>query len=140
MTDKGILGNLVLDTAQRRQLELVERTYQQEMDALEDNDTLSDIAAKAQADQLARAPRAVQACAHSGTVCRAGPHARGGGGAERVAGRPRAAHAGRSWKSERYQKRKLPRHLERPFQRGVGAPGEGPVTVPSSVTVLFTPA
>lgn len=55
MTDKGILGNLVLDTAQRRQLELVEHAYQQDMDALVQNDTLSDMAAKAEADQLARA-------------------------------------------------------------------------------------
>ena len=54
MTDKGIVGKLELDTAQRRQLELVERTYEQDLDALLDNDTLSDAAAKAEADQLAR--------------------------------------------------------------------------------------
>lgn len=55
MTDGRILGTLELDTTQRRQLGSIERRYQQDMRALNANDTLSEAVAKAQADRLAGA-------------------------------------------------------------------------------------
>lgn len=53
MTDKSIVGSLALDTAQRRQLELIERGYEQDLNAILVNDTRNDAGAKAEADQLA---------------------------------------------------------------------------------------
>ncbi len=53
MADDRILGTLELDTAQRRQLEGIEFRYQQDMRTLNANDTISETAAKAQADRLA---------------------------------------------------------------------------------------
>jgi hypothetical protein len=52
MADDRILGTLELDTTQRRQLGSIERRYQQDMRALNANDTLSGSAAKAEADRL----------------------------------------------------------------------------------------
>lgn len=52
MADDRILGTLELDTTQRRQLEGIEFRYQQDMGALNANDTISEAAAKARADRL----------------------------------------------------------------------------------------
>ncbi|MBK9175257.1 MAG: hypothetical protein IPM46_02740 [Flavobacteriales bacterium] len=51
--DGQVLGQLALDTMQRRQLEAVERRYQQAMDALAANYTISDKAASVRAEELA---------------------------------------------------------------------------------------
>ncbi len=53
MTDDRIVGTLELDTAQRRQLQGVEQRYQRDLHALLTSDTISETAAKAQADRLA---------------------------------------------------------------------------------------
>lgn len=55
MADDRILGTLELDTTLRRQLEAIELRYQQDMRALNADDTVNEAAAKAQADRLAGA-------------------------------------------------------------------------------------
>ena len=52
-TDEGIAGSLEMDTMQRRQLQTVEVRYQRDLDALRNNDTISEAAAKAEADRIA---------------------------------------------------------------------------------------
>ena len=53
MNDKGIIGKMALDTAQRVRLEAVERQYVHDMDALSHNDTITEPAAEAEADRIA---------------------------------------------------------------------------------------
>lgn len=55
MADDRILGTLELDTMQRRKLESIELRYQQDMRALNANDTINEATSKAKADRLAGA-------------------------------------------------------------------------------------
>lgn len=52
MTDKGLVGGLMLDTLQRSRLVEVEREYEHDMDAVASNDTISDVMANEYAKQL----------------------------------------------------------------------------------------
>lgn len=55
MVDDRMIGMLVLDTTQRQQLQAIEERYQQDLDALRANDTISEATAKEQADRSASA-------------------------------------------------------------------------------------
>lgn len=54
MTDRGIVGVLKLDTAQRNQLTTIERRYEMALDRLMANDTLENKEAERRADVLAK--------------------------------------------------------------------------------------
>lgn len=52
MVNDSLVGGIVLDTLQRRQLAEVERRYQENYEAVLENDTLGDAAMRLELDQL----------------------------------------------------------------------------------------